>query len=239
MDNTQLSGKSVLLTGATGGLGEAIADELSRAGCNLCLTSRHPDRLETLAARLKGAGKKLEVLAGDLAITNDLENIVEGVRSKFASLDILINCAGVFPVSPISEATLDDFDRCFAVNVRAPFFLCQSFLPAMVAKGWGRVVNIGSSSAFTGFKDSAIYCASKHALLGLTRSLFEEMRSKNVRVISINPGSIRTEMGKRVPDQDFNTFMDPRDVAKYLKFIISFDSEIIAEEVRLNRLVIR
>jgi NAD(P)-dependent dehydrogenase (short-subunit alcohol dehydrogenase family) len=239
MEDTILNGKNVLLTGATGGLGEAIAAELAAAGCNLFLNSRHLDKLEVLAEALKTGGQKVEVLAGDLAITSDLEKIVAAARKRFSRVDILINCAGIFPVSPISEATLEDFDRCFAVNVRAPFFLCQSFLPAMVSNGFGRVVNIGSSSAFAGFKDSAIYCASKHALLGLTRSLYEEMRTKNVRVISINPGSIRTEMGKRVPDQDFNTFMDPRDVARYLRFIISFDSEIVSEEVRLNRLVIK
>jgi len=239
MEDTILNGKNVLLTGATGGLGEAIAAELSEAGCNLFLTSRHLDKLEVLAEKLRSGGRKVEVLAGDLAMTSNLEEIVVAARKKFSQLDILVNCAGLFPVSPISEATVDDFDRCFAVNVRAPFFLCQSFLPSMAAQGWGRVVNIGSSSAFAGFKDCAIYCASKHALLGLTRSLYEEMRTKNVRVISINPGSIRTEMGKRVPDQDFDTFMDPKDVARYLRFIISFDSEIVSEEVRLNRLVIK
>ena len=108
-----------------------------------------------------------------------------------------------------------------------------------MTRQWGRVVNIGSSSAFSGFKDTSIYCASKHALLGLSRALYQEMRDSNVRVISINPGSIKTEMGKKSDDQEFSTFLNPEDIAKYLIFSIAIDSELIAEEIRLNRFVIR
>lgn len=234
-----LRGKNVLLTGATGGLGKAIALELASHGCNLFLTGRNIGRLKSVAARLKSFNSRFEVYSADLAQSKDLYNLVKCVRKKVKHIDILINCAGVFPVGPITEISLDAFDRCMAVNVRAPFFLCHSFLPAMIRKRWGRVVNIGSSSAFTGFKNTSLYCASKHALLGLTRAVYDEMRDKNVRVFSINPGSIRTEMGRLVPRQDFSTFLDPQDVAKHLVFTISFDSEIISEEVRLNRFVIK
>ena len=234
-----LNGKNVLLTGSTGGLGRAIAYALASNGCNLFLTGRNLDQLESVAAGLKSCDSRIEVHTADLAKSTDLYNLVKRVQSRFEAIDILVNCAGIFPIGPVTEVTLDVFDQCMAVNVRAPFFLCHSFLPAMVAKGWGRVVNIGSSSAFAGFKNTSIYCASKHALLGLTRSVYEEMRNKKVRVFSINPGSVRTEMGKLVLGQDFTTFLDPLDVAKYLVFLISFDSEVISEEVRLNRFVIK
>jgi len=234
-----LQGKNVLLTGATGGLGRTIAYELASHGCNLFLTGRNLAQLESVAAGLKSCNSRVEVHSADLAKSADLHNLVEYVQSRVEAIDILVNCAGIFQIGPVTDVTLDAFDLCMAVNVRAPFFLCHSFLPAMVAKGWGRVVNIGSSSAFTGFKNTSIYCASKHALLGLTRSVYEEMRNKKVRVFSINPGSLRTEMGKLVLEQDFTTFLDPQDVAKYLAFLISFDSEVISEEVRLNRFVIK
>lgn len=234
-----LKRKNVLLTGATGGLGKAIAFELAAHGCNLFLVGRNINQLDSIVSKMKSYELSVEVFSADLAQSRDLYKLVKYVQERVDAIDILINCAGVFPIGPITDASLDVFDRCMAVNVRAPFFLCHSFLPAMIAKGWGRVVNIGSSSAFVGFKNTSIYCASKHALLGLTRAVYDEMRDKNVRVFSINPGSVRTEMGRLVPSQDFSTFLDPQDVAKYLTFIISFDSEIISEEVRLNRLVIK
>jgi short-subunit dehydrogenase len=195
--------------------------------------------LKSVAAGLDSCDSRIDFHSADLTKSKDLYNLVKYVQERVEAIDILVNCAGIFPIGPVTGVTLDAFDQCMAVNVRAPFFLCHSFLPAMVAKGWGRVVNIGSSSAFAGFKNTSIYCASKHALLGLTRSVYEEMRTKKVRVFSINPGSVRTEMGKLVLGQDFTTFLDPQDVAKYLVFLISFDSEVISEEVRLNRFVIK
>lgn len=233
-----LSGKNVLLTGATGGLGEAIARELALQGCNLFLTGRNRSALESLMAKVSSAAGHLRSFEADLQDDTSIRLLIDQVTAA-GGVDVLVNCAGVFPVGNIGEATVEEFDQCFAVNVRAPFILCRAFLPGMVARKWGRVVNIGSSSAFSGFKHTAIYCASKHALLGLSRALFDEMRSQNVRVISLHPGSIRTEMGARVPEQDFSTFLDPADVAKYLVFVISFDSELVSEEIRLNRLVLR
>jgi len=234
-----LKGKTAFVTGATGGLGKAIASELASSGCNLFLTGRNIGQLRSVAAGLEASEISIDVCASDLTQTSDLRNLVGRAVDRFQVFDILINCAGVFPINPISSSTIEDFDNCFAVNVRAPFILCQSFLPAMAANGWGRVVNVGSSSAFSGFSNTSIYCASKHALLGLSRSLFQEMRAQNVRVISVNPGSIRTPMGQKSIDQSFETFLNPDDVARYVVFAISFDSELVSEEIRLNRLDIK
>ena len=234
-----LSHKKVLITGANGGLGAAIAKELAALKCHLFLTARNHSSLERLAGNLHAISPAIEIFSADLTKETELKELEKKVRSTFQSIDILINCAGVFPVASIADSTLEEFDACFALNVRAPFFLAKAFLPDMMTRQWGRVVNIGSSSAFSGFKDTSIYCASKHALLGLSRALYQEMRDSNVRVISINPGSIKTEMGKKSDDQEFSTFLNPEDIAKYLIFSIAIDSELIAEEIRLNRFVIR
>jgi short-subunit dehydrogenase len=231
-----LQNRTALLTGATGGLGEAIAAALSARGCNLLLTARNQAHLTRLREKLSG---KTEIFPADLANPAQIDALTAHAGQTLGPIDILINCAGVFPVTPLANSSLEEFDRCFAINIRAPFLLSRAFVPAMASRGWGRVVNIGSSSSFAGFKNTSVYCASKHALLGMSRSLHDEFRSQNVKVISINPGSIRTEMGRQVPNQDFSTFLDPADVAEYVAFIISFDSNIISEEVRLNRLVIR
>lgn len=232
-----LWGKNALVTGVNGGLGFAIAQELAGQGCNVVATSRNAHKLAESAAELKKSPVRIEAIPCDLSDKQEVAELVTQVEQRFSCIDVLINCAGVFPVGPVADATMDDFELCFAVNVRAPFQLSKALLPHMLAKSWGRIVNIGSSSAFNGFKDTAIYCASKHALLGFSRSLYQEVRPLGVRVISLNPGSIRTEMGKKVPGQTFETFLDPVEVAQYVIFAISFDTELVSEEIRLNRLV--
>ena len=117
--------------------------------------------------------------------------------------------------------------------------LSQALVPGMAARGWGRVVNIGSSSAYAGFAGSALYCASKHALLGLSRALHAEYREHGVRVYCISPGSVRTAMGREVPGQDFESFIEPAEVAEYVAFALSFDGALVSEEIRLNRMVMR
>jgi NAD(P)-dependent dehydrogenase (short-subunit alcohol dehydrogenase family) len=225
-----LRGKRALVTGASGGLGRAIANELTNHGCELVLVGRSWQKLADVCEE-----------TGGRRIWCDFEDqyfFIEMLQEHHVGqIDILINCAGIFPISSIDKATSKDFDRCFAVNVRAPFLLMQHFAPLMVGRGWGRIVNIGSSSAYAGFPNTSIYCASKHALLGLSRALREELDEYRVRVYCVSPGSIRTEMGKRVPtEQRWETFLYPEEVAKYVAFLIGFDGPAISEEVRINRL---
>lgn len=234
--NQQLNGRVALVTGATGGLGTAIAKKLSENGCNLFLTARSPKKLKALCQCLATQAEAYEC---DLTDELQIKNLVRRSMERFGRVDILINNAGVFPVHPLKEITTDEFDRCFAINIRAPFILCRELIPLMETNGWGRVVNVGSSSAFAGFKNTSAYCASKHALLGLSRSLHDEFRQKNIKVISVNPGSIQTEMGRGVIGQDFETFLRPEDVADYIVYNLNLYSNMIAEEIRLNRMIIK
>ena len=234
-----LENKNALVTGASGGLGREISIELARRGCNLYLTGRDATKLARLKSELSVYAVKIEYGTGDLRRMEDVNAIIADANEKLPCIDILVNCAGVFPVRSITESTLEDFEDCFNVNVRAPFMLCKALVEGMVERNWGRIVNIGSSSAYHGFKETSIYCASKHALLGLSRALHDELKTHNVRTFCISPGSIRTEMGRQVKNQDFETFIDPKEIAEYISFVISFDAELISEEIRLNRMVIR
>lgn len=234
-----LENKNALITGASGGLGREIALEFVKHGCNLYLIGRNERKLEVLEREASAYNVKVEYSIGDFRDIEEINAIVADVRRNKMEIDILVNSAGVFPVKSLEDSTIDDFENCFNINVRAPFILFKAFSPVMVKKQWGRIINIGSSSAYQGFKDTSIYCASKHALLGLSRSLHDELKDNNVRVYCISPGSIKTEMGKKVKNQNFETFIDPKDIAKYISFVISFDSEIITNEIRLNRMVIQ
>lgn len=149
----------------------------------------------------------------------------------------MINCAGVFPVKFLSSTNINDFNTCFNINIRAPFLLTKEFSADMKKKAWGRIVNIGSSSAYEGFEKTSLYCASKHALLGFSRSIFQELKNYNIRTFCISPSSVKTKMGKRVQNQNFETFINPKEIAQITNYLISFDKEMISEEIRLNRIV--
>lgn len=234
-----LNNKNCLITGSTGGLGQEIAKALLKNKCNLFLTAQNAKRLSKLKDELDSVNKnkcKINYHAGDIRNQNQIKKIISVVRKDFGHIDILINCAGVFHSKSISQSSIEDFDSVFAVNIRTPFLLCKEFSKDMISKKWGRIINIGSSSSYSGFKNGTIYCASKHAMLGLSRSLFNELKEYGVRTYCISPGSIKTKMGKLSKDQDYETFLDPSEVVKYIEFIISFNDELVSEEIRLNRM---
>jgi len=231
-----LAGKNVFITGASGGLGSQIALEFAKQGCNLYLTGRQGEKLVELAERLGlQTSKNIFWESGDLECPQQLEHVISDAKRKLGEIDILVNCAGVFVVKELKATSNEDFDSTMNLNVKVPFVLCREFIGAMAKNKWGRIINIGSSSSYNGFKETSVYCASKHALLGLSRSLHDEYADKNVRVFCFSPGSIKTEMGKQVKNQDFDTFISPEEIARYITFCISFDKEMVSNEIQLKR----
>ena len=236
--NQILRGKNCLITGATGGLGKEIAKEFAKNGCNLFLTGRNNDKLNSLKNELENSVNEIKIDFEDADLSDDgeIQKLVEKVRGVFANIDILVNCAGVFPVKLLSDSTIEDFEKCFGVNVKAAFVLCKEFSQGMISKKWGRIINIASSSAYAGFKNTSIYCSSKHALLGLSRSLHSELKEYNVRTFCVSPGSIKTPMGKSVIGQNYETFLNPNEIAELIVRLVSFDNEMISQEIQLSRM---
>ena len=231
-----LQGKNCLITGSTGGLGKEIAKEFAKNGCNLFLTGRNNKKLNSLKDELEKNQIKIDFQQADLSDTDEIQKLFKKVKSTFSSIDILVNCAGVFPVKLLSDSTIDDFEKCFSVNVKAAFLLCKEFSQGMISKKWGRIVNIASSGAYNGKGKTVIYRASKHALLGLSRSLHSELREYNVRTFCVSPGSIKTSMGKSVIGQSYETFLNPTEIAELIVHLISFDNEMVSHEIQLNRM---
>jgi 3-oxoacyl-[acyl-carrier protein] reductase len=243
MNSNILKNKNCLITGATGGLGKEIAVELVKCGCNLFLTGKQEKKLEKLKGDINQYIKNnsVQYQHTDLLNSNELNYLIKKIRAKFNSIDVLINCAGIFPVNPISKNSLDEYDTCMNLNVRVPFVLAKEFSKDMVKNEWGRIVNIASSGAYNGLKNTTIYRSSKHALLGLSRSLYNELKEFNVRTFCISPGPIKTEMGKDIikkenPDEDYESFMNPTQIAEFITFVISFDNNLISPEIRLGRI---
>ena len=236
--NQILHGKNCLITGATCGLGKEIAKEFAKNGCNLFLTGRNNEKLSSLKNELENdvSEIKIDFEDADLSDADEIQKLIEKVKGAFSNIDILVNCAGVFPVKLLSDSTIDDFENCFSVNVKAAFVLCKEFSQGMISKKWGRIVNIASSGAYNGRRKTVIYRASKHALLGLSRSLHSELKEYNVRTFCVSPGSIKTPMGKSVTGQNYETFLNPNEIAELIVHLVSFDNEMISQEIQLSRM---
>ena len=236
-----LENKNCLLTGATGGLGTEIAKTLLDYKCNIFLTSKSSIKLKKLQNELKTKNDnncKIKFQTGDLTKISDIKKIINKIRKEFKSIDIIINNAGIFQSKPISKSTLEEFQNIFEVNVKAPFIFSKEFSRDMKKNKWGRIINIGSSSCYNGFSEGAMYCASKHALLGLSRSLYAELKKDKIRTMCISPGSIKTNMGKQDKKQNYKTFLDPKEVAEHIVYSVNFDKELVSEELRLSRFTI-
>ena len=237
--------KNVLITGAYGGLGSALAKKYFLEGNNICLVGRDRKKTNILLGELRALNKnssvKLSVQCCDLNKKNDLIDLTKRVKNQFGDVDILINCAGIFPVLSLEDTTIEKFSECIDVNLVAPFILIKQFAAGMKEKKWGRIINIASSSAYGGSSNTSAYCASKHALLGLSRSLYKEMKKDNIRVFTVSPGSIQTDMGRDVEKlgQLYDTFMTAQEVADYVYHATSYDGHMISEEIRLNRVFVQ
>ena len=230
------SKKKCLIVGASGGIGSAITRKLAEKNYDLFLIGKNKNKLLKLKKEIKKYDNIVEIQSTDLTNDKHIDSAIKKVRKIFGKIDILINTPGSFLIKSIDKTTIKEFDEIFKINVRAPFIFSKEFSKDMKKSKWGRIVNIGSSSAYNGFKNSIAYCSSKHALLGFSRALFSELKENNVRVYSISPGSTQTKMGKLSKDQKFETFLKPEEIAEYVEFVISFDKQLVSEEIRLNRI---
>tara|TARA_R110002074_G_scaffold122670_2_gene257570 strand:- start:2166 stop:2900 length:735 start_codon:yes stop_codon:yes gene_type:complete len=239
----RLNGKTALVTGATRGLGNALAQEYAKWGCNLIIVGRDATALEATRTEVKELNPDVKVglVKCDLSSATQVLEMAQNITNAVKGVDILVNCAGVFPVGEIASMSLEEYRECMEVNLTAPFILIKELSRNMISNGWGRIINVASSSAYGAAPTTSVYCASKHAMLGLSRSLFKELKPHNVRVLCVSPGSIQTDMGREVEKlgQDFQTFMTPHEVSEYIVYNTSLDGNLVSEEIKLNRLHIQ
>lgn len=238
ISKVDFSGKSAVITGATGAIGAAVAKRLAQEEVNLILISSGEERLSKLISELSAYNIRTEGIVCDLS---SLEEIEELINYKLENKDaqILINSAGVFPNKPIHEMEHQDYLGVLNVNLNAAYLLCAAMSPAMVKAAWGRIVNIGSSSCYSGFRNTTAYCVSKHGMLGLSRSLHDELKEYGVRVYNVSPSSTQGRMGLSTVGQDYSTFLVPDEVADYVMFAISHDGNAMSEELFIKRMFVR
>lgn len=232
-----LHGRTAIVTGAAGGIGEALCRRLAGYKMNLVITGRKAETLKALSDSLRTEGVQLCECVGDLADMAFIDSVFAAAREHFGGVDVLINNAGLVHNCTVEEMTPELFDSIMQVNVRAPYFMCQKALPDLRKSNCATIINICSVVAHKGYPRQSVYAASKHALLGLSKSLSNEVYRDNIRVHVISPGSVFTPMIAKVrPDLTPEGMMLPEDIASVVGFYLEMrTSNAVVDEIQLHR----
>ena len=235
MNNAHIK-KKILLTGSTGGLGKQIARKCAAEGHDIILHARSRQKLDILAAELyQNTNKNFDMIIADLSTSNDLERMVNCINKKHKDIDVLINNAAKFETKSMLELTKKDIDESININVVSPTILAKLCVQQMSNRNSGLIINVGSSSAYGAAPNTSAYVISKHALLGLSRALKAEYSDAGISSIFVAPGSVQTEMGRQVKNQDFNTFINASELAELIVNLINEKRSYILNEVQVNR----
>ncbi len=192
-----LSGRTALVTGGGRGIGAATARALAAGGASVVVSARSAAEIATVAAELVAAGAVAHAVECDMADPASVARLAAAATERLGRVDILVNNAGVALSAPLKRQTLEEWRRIFAVNVEGLFLLTQALVPGMVERRWGRVVNVASVAGRTGAAYITAYGASKHAVVGFTRSLAVEVAAAGVTVNAVCPGYVDTPMTDR------------------------------------------
>lgn len=188
-----LNGKVALVTGATSGIGHATATLLAERGAHVLVTGRDIDRGNRVASEIRDAGGTAEFLRGTLGDADSARILAKNAHAVAGRIDILVNNAAIAVFGPTAAITEPDFDACYAINVKVPFFLVGAIAPGMAERGHGAIVNVSTMVAAFGSRGSAVYASSKAALELLTKSWAAEFGPRGVRVNAVAPGPTLTE----------------------------------------------
>jgi short-subunit dehydrogenase len=229
-----LRGKTAIVTGAAGGIGEAICKKLASMGLNLVITGRKVQALEELAAQLP---TKVHCCVGDLQELSFVDRLLAETREVFGGVDVIINNAGLSHNCTVEEMTPELFDSIMRVNVRAPYFLCQKAVEDLKKSEYATIINICSVVAHKGYPRQSVYAASKHALLGFSKSFANEHYKDNIRVHVISPGSVYTKMIAMVrPDLNPEGMILPEDIADIVSmYLMLRKSNAVVDEIEVHR----
>jgi NADP-dependent 3-hydroxy acid dehydrogenase YdfG len=229
--------KVVLVTGASSGIGAGIARELGKAGAKLVLGARRVDRLEALAAEIRSNGG--EVLARSLDVTDrdEVAAFAEAARAAFGRVDVIVNNAGVMPLSPMASLKVDEWDRMVDVNIKGVLYGIAAVLPEMTERRAGHIINIASIGALSVVPTAAVYCATKYAVRAISEGLRQE--NDSIRVTCIYPGVVESELADTITDptaaEAMRTYraiaLKPEAIARAVRYAIEQPGDVDVSDI--------
>src|SRR5580698_7552998 len=226
-----LIGKTALVTGASRGIGFAIAETLGRLGAKVAICARDAKKLETAADKLRASGYQVLAARADITRAADIATLVQKTVQAFGTIEILVNNAGIGYFGPIQNATEENWDNVLDTNLKSVFLMTKAVAPGMIERKGGHVINIASLAGKNTFKNGGIYCASKWGLMGLTGCMAEDLREFGIRASAICPGSVNTEFSHS-SSKDSSKVLQSEDIAHAVAMIVtqapqSFISEVL------------
>ncbi|MBN1401049.1 MAG: SDR family oxidoreductase [Anaerolineae bacterium] len=245
-----MRGKLALVTGASRGIGRAIALALAAEGAAVALVARSRPDLARLQAEIVAAGGVAEVYPTDVSLESEVRGLWRWVEATFGRLDLLINCAGVGVFKPLAETSAEEWDRVFAVNARGAFLMCREAVACMARRetapanaspaedsSWRPcILNVASVVGLKGYLNQGAYSASKHALVGMTKVLAQELQPLGIRVHVVCPGGVDTELiSEARPDLDRSVLMQPEEIAELVLFLARQRGRAIVDQINVRR----
>jgi 3-hydroxybutyrate dehydrogenase len=189
-----LKGRGAVITGGGRGIGRAVARALAERGAAVVVSARTTKEIESVAAELAAEGHTAHAVPCDVSDESSVGAMAAAAIERLGSVDILVNNAGIAPSNPVKRVTLEEWNRVLGINVTGTFLCTRAFLPGMLERSWGRIINVASVAGLRGSKYISTYCASKHAQIGFTRAVADEVADKGITVNAICPGYVDTPM---------------------------------------------
>lgn len=232
-----LKGKIVVITGAGNGIGRSIANALAKEGCKIVLCGgNNLDNMKQTAEMITEAGQNSVLLPGDLLDHGFRADCIKRAYDAFGGMDILINNAGLAMNEPLETTREEDLDRLLELNIKVPFMLCKQAIPYLRKSDSASIINMASVAAHKGYEGQSAYAASKHGLLGFTKSLAKELEPDGIRVHAISPGGVLTDMVKVArPDLEGAAMIMPEEIAELVVFLLSHRGNAIVDEIHVHR----
>jgi NADP-dependent 3-hydroxy acid dehydrogenase YdfG len=234
---SKIEGKVIAITGASSGIGEAAAKLLAERGALVVLGARRTGRLESLAASITADGGVARVRSLDVTSFENMQAFVEFAKSEFGRVDVIVNNAGVMPLSPLSSLKVDEWNRMIDVNIRGVLHGIAAVLPGMEAQGYGQIINISSIGGLAVTPTAAVYCATKFAVRAISDGLRQE--TDKLRVTVVCPGVVESELADSISDdaarEEMKTFrriaLQPDAIARAILYAIEQPDDVDVSEL--------
>jgi NADP-dependent 3-hydroxy acid dehydrogenase YdfG len=240
--NENVTGKVVVITGGSGGIGEATARHLAGLGARVVLGARRRERLDAIVADIRGEGGEAEAVCADVTKREEVDGLVRAAIDTFGRLDVMINNAGLMPLSRLDQAKVEDWERMIDINLKGVLYGIAAALPIMRAQQSGHIINIASTAGLRVRRNMAVYSATKFAVRTISEGLRQEASDYNVRSTIISPGPTDTELPASVTDTEaaeivkgqHQIAMPALSVAQAIAFAISQPAAVDVNEIVLR-----